>query len=137
MKLGAFAMVGLALALGSAAALAQGRPSGPVIAHLAHWPDVIVCHVPEASALDIPSGLGTGKMIPAHTLVSRLALAPGSDGRYYYAQGPVGFFPGHAGRLPEGATLGFNPDGSSAGRAPGDCDGRSISELQGSGAAQR
>ncbi len=127
----------LALAWGPAGAqMARARapaaaePSSPV----ARWPDAVLCHFPERPALDAASGQASGKMLKAYTQVSRLVLAPASDGRYYYSDGPVSDGGAPNAHWPE-AVLIFKSDGTPAVQVRSDCTGRTISQLIAAGQA--
>ena len=68
---------------------------------------------------------------------SYIALAPSIDGHFVYARGPL--YHGSDDKPPKddyeqtNVVAVFNADGSSAGKAVGNCDGRSILQLQSAG----
>lgn len=100
-----------------------GRPvriEGP-----AHWPDEVVCHF--NGAVDTATGLASGRGGQT-TVILRLALAPGSDGRWLY----LGY---------GGAELRFTSNGMPSlapnqRAAAADCYQRSIQQLLAAGLAR-
>ena len=120
------AVAAVAGAAGLAAAAAAQVPMQDVreparSADGVHWPDQIVCHFPDDRRKGRPPGRDYGE----RTVIVRLALAPGGDGRWFY----TGW---------GGLELTFFADGEATDRKeahPGmaDCQARSIRELEAKG----
>src|SRR5574337_224456 len=102
------------------AAPLRAAPPAPTVSKqsgtVARWPDTIVCHVPERIPHTISGQPTGGRKLKPFTKVVRLTLAPASDGRYYYSDGPTRDPDETIGDWPPGAILGFNADGTPLGQ---------------------
>jgi len=120
------AIAAVAGAAGLAAAAAAQAPTQDVreparSAGGVHWPDQIVCHFQDDRMGRRPLGRDSGE----RTVIVRLALAPGGDGRWLY----TGW---------GGLELMFLADGEATDRhethaGMADCQTRSIQELEAKG----